>query len=338
MQPRPPAVSILMPVRNGAETLDRAIRGMLAQTMRDWELVVVDDGSTDASTSILADFAAADRRIRVITLPPVGIAVALQRGCDACRAAWIARMDADDWMHPERIGAQLAHAAENPDLGVVSCLVAYGGAEKGYGAHVDWLNTLIDPDLIGLRRFIESPVAHPSVMFRRELLETHGGYRDGDFPEDYELWLRWMDAGVRFGKVSRGLLEWSDPPGRLSRTDPRYSVGRFYQTKCLHLARWLRANMDPGRKPWLWGAGRITRRRFDALENQGFRFEGFIDVDPRKRNEHRDGRSVVMADELPERDASFIIVGVGNRGARERIGVHLLESGWTEGRDFLFAA
>lgn len=338
MSSRSPEVSVLMPVRDGAETLERAIRGVVAQTMDDWELVVVDDGSTDRTASLLTEFAAVDRRIRILTLPPSGIARALQAGCDACRGRWIARMDADDWMRPERLEAQLAHARENPDLGVVSCLVQYAGVERGYGAHVDWLNTLVTPERIAMRRFIESPVAHPSVMFRRDLLETHGGYRDGDFPEDYELWLRWMDAGVRMGKVPLVLLEWSDPPGRLSRTDPRYSVERFYQTKCFHLARWLREHVDPGRKLWLWGAGRVTRRRFDALENEGCRFEGFIDVDPRKRNEHRDGRRVVMADELPPRDASFILVGVGNRGARERIEAHLLERGWIEGRDFLFAA
>lgn len=338
MPSRSPDVSILMPVRDGGDALERAVRSILEQTTGDWELVAVDDGSTDHTASVLTDFAALDPRIRILPLPPVGIARALQAGCDACRGGWIARMDADDWMHPERIGAQMAHARKHPDLGVVSCLVRYGGGERGYGAHVDWLNTLVSPEIIALRRFIESPVAHPSVMFRRELLETHGGYRDGDFPEDYELWLRWMDAGVRFGKVDRVLLEWSDPPGRLSRTDPRYSVDRFYQTKCSYLARWLRANADPGRKLWLWGAGRVTRRRFDALENEGCRFEGFIDVDPRKKSEHRDGRRVVMADELPDRGESFILVGVGNRGARERIAAHLLERGWVEGVDFLLVA
>lgn len=333
-----PAISILMPVRNGAETLDRALQSIRSQTIEDWELVVVDDGSTDETPRVLTNIAARDPRIRVITLPPVGIARALQAGCDACRGGWIARMDADDWMHPERLVSQLAFADQHPELGVVSCLVRYGGDAAGYSAHVDWLNALGSPESIALRRFVESPVAHPSVMFRKSLLEKHGGYRDGGFPEDYELWLRWMDADVSFGKAPRELLEWSDPPGRLSRTDPRYSVESFYQTKCRYLARWLGGNVDPARKLWLWGAGRVTRRRFDALENEGFRFEGFIDVDPRKKNEHRDGRRVLMADALPERDESFIIVGVGNRGARERIEAHLLKRGWIEGRDFLFAA
>lgn len=335
---RAPGVSILMPVRNGAATLERALHSIRAQTTDDWELVVVDDGSSDATAEILTIHAALDPRVRWTSLPPVGIARALQAGCTVCRGEWIARMDADDWMDPERIAAQFDFARENPELGVVSCLVRYGGTAPGYAAHVDWLNSVVSTEAISLRRFVESPVAHPSVMFRRCLIERHGGYRDGDFPEDYELWLRWLDAGVRFGKVPRELLEWSDPPGRLSRTDPRYAVERFYQTKCFHLARWLRAHVHASRPLWLWGAGRVTRRRFDALENEGFRFEGFIDVDPRKRNAHRDGRRVLMADELPERDSAFVIVGVGNRGARDLIEAHLTERGWLEGRDYLLAA
>ena len=126
-------VSVLMPVRNGADTVGRAIESIQAQSLRDWELVVVDDGSSDATPEILAAMAAADARIRVIGTPPLGIARALQTGCDACRGEWIARMDADDRMFPRRLDEQLAYARENPALGVVSCRVRYGGGAAGYG-------------------------------------------------------------------------------------------------------------------------------------------------------------------------------------------------------------
>jgi glycosyltransferase involved in cell wall biosynthesis len=331
-------VSIVMPVRDAADTLARAVDSVIAQTCANWELIAVDDGSADGSGGLLRGFARNDPRVRLIETPPQGITKALQAGCTAAAGDWIARMDADDLMHPERLAAQLDFARWHLELDVISCLVEYGGDAAGYAAHVDWINSLRTPEEIALRRFIESPVAHPSVMFRRDLLETHGGYRDGDFPEDYELWLRWMDAGARFGKVPRGLLVWNDPPSRLSRNDPRYSVDHFYQTKCHYLARWLRANVDPARSIWLWGAGRITRRRFDALEAEGCRFEGFIDVDPEKANRHRDGRRVRMADDLPEMAKSFIVTGVGNRGAREKIDNFLSTRGWVEGRDFIMAA
>jgi hypothetical protein len=210
--------------------------------------------------------------------------------------------------------------------------VRFGGSEPGYAAHVDWINSLTNSDEMSLRRFVEAPVAHPSVMFRRELIAKHGGYRDGPFPEDYELWLRWLEAGVRFGKVDVELLMWNDPPQRLSRTDARYSVEAFYAMKCFYIERWLKAHAAD-HELWLWGAGRVTRRRFDALP-----VTGFIDVDAAKRGQHRDGRIVRLADDLPERETSFILAGVGARGAREAIHAHLVERGWIEGHDFLLVA
>ena len=241
-------------------------------------------------------------------------------------------MDADDVMSERRLELQSTFLAANRDFGLVSCRVRFGGSEAGYAVHVDWINSLTNPDQMSLRRFVEAPVAHPSVMFRRELIETHGGYRDGPFPEDYELWLRWLEAGVRFAKVDEALLTWNDPPQRLSRTDSRYSVEAFYAMKCLYIETWLQKHAA-GREVWLWGAGRITRRRFDALP-----LTGFIDVDAAKRGVHRDGRVVRLADDLPERETSFILAGVGARGAREAIHAHLVQRGRVEWRDFLLVA
>src|SRR2546425_6870649 len=102
-------------------------------------------------------------------------------------------------------------------------------------------------------------------MFRRELLNKHGGYREGDFPEDYELWLRWLDAGVTMAKVPRVLLTWNDAPERLSRTDRRYDVEAFYRCKAFYLARWLKRHVDASRPLLVWGAGRPTRKRAEHL-------------------------------------------------------------------------
>jgi glycosyltransferase involved in cell wall biosynthesis len=329
-----PSVSLLMPVRDARDTVAAAVSSVLAQTFPDWELVLVDDGSQDGTTELLRQFAAQDARIVVIVQEPKGIAEALNRGLEVCRGECIARMDADDVMDARRLEIQKAFLAANDDCGLVSCRVRFGGSEAGYGAHVDWVNALMNHEEMSLRRFVEAPVAHPSVMFRRELIETHGGYRDGPFPEDYELWLRWLAAGVRFGKVDEELLTWNDPPQRLSRTDARYSVEAFYTMKCLYLKKWLETHAA-GREIWLWGAGRVTRRRFDALAEV---ITGFIDVDECKRGQHRDGRVVRMVDELPEREGSFILAGVGARGAREAIHAHLTRRGWVEGAHFLLVA
>jgi glycosyltransferase involved in cell wall biosynthesis len=331
-------LSIVMPVRNAAATLPATVDSIRSQTHRNWELVAIDDHSTDETPVMLAAMAAAEPRIRVIRSPRPGIAHALQAGCAAARGEWIVRMDADDLMHPERLATQLAFARNHPGIGVVSCRVEYGGHQAGYAAHVDWLNSLDSPEIISLRRFVESPVAHPSVMFRRSLLEIHGGYRHGNFPEDYELWLRWIDAGVRFGKCPESLVVWNDPPHRLSRTDPRYSIDAFYRIKCQYLAQWIVSSARSDRPILLWGAGRITRRRFDSLALHGIHIQGFIDIDPKKMGAHRDGRLVISPDQIPDSPRPFIVIGVGNRGAAGKVADSLLTKGWQEGIDFLLCA
>jgi glycosyltransferase involved in cell wall biosynthesis len=302
---------------------------------------VVDDGSKDETAATLTSVARADPRIRVLSQSASGIAEALKLGCAAARGEFIARMDADDWIPPERLARQLEFFECHPQLGVVSCRVRHGGDQKaqaGYAEHVAWINSLFTPTEIHLRRFVESPVAHPSVVFRRALLDEHGGYESGDFPEDYDLWLRWMEAGVQFGKVDAELLLWNDVPTRLSRIDQRYRPESFYRTKCSYLARWLTRQVEPSREIWLWGAGRITRRRFRALETEGISIPGFIDVDRKKLGRLRDGRPVVGPHNLPSRDRAFILAGVATRGARELIASELNRLGRTEGTDYLLVA
>ena len=323
-----------MPVRDARATVETALESVKTQTFTDWEFVIVDDGSEDGTTEVLKHFAEEEDRFVLIPQKPKGIAAALQSGCEACRGDFIARMDADDAMDARRLEVQRAFLIENADCGLVSSRVRFGGTEAGYSSHVEWINSLTNHEAMSLRRFVEAPVAHPSVMFRRELLKAHGGYREGDFPEDYELWLRWLEAGVRFGKVDAELLTWNDPPQRLSRTDARYSVEAFYAMKCRYLRNWLQTQAT-GREIWLWGAGRVTRRRFDGVFDL---ITGFIDVDEAKRGSYRDARPVRLADDLPTRETSFIVAGVAARGAREAICAHLTQCGWIEGRDFLLAA
>ncbi len=265
-------------------------------------------------------------------------------------------MDADDESLPERLAEQVACLDAQPDIGLVGSLVEFGGdraASQGYALHVDWLNTIITPEQISLNRFVESPFAHPSVMFRRELVARHGGYREGDFPEDYELWLRWLEACVRMAKVPRALLRWHDRAARLSRTDPRYQVESFYQLKAEYLARWLHAHVPAAANrssaglaardaerasPSLlvWGAGRVTRKRVKLLEAHGITVSAYVDIDPNKLGRSRAGHDVLAPEQIPP--GAFVVGYVAKRGAREDCSARLGQRGFVEGRDFLFAA
>jgi glycosyltransferase involved in cell wall biosynthesis len=340
---KPPAVSVVMPAWNAAATVGRAVRGVRAQDFSDWELVVVDDGSTDETCRAVEAAAAGDERVRLVRQAHGGIVTALRTGIAAARAAspFIARMDADDEMFPDRLGAQLAFLESHPDIGVAGSLVEFGGdpvAARGYALHVEWLNGLTEPDAIALERFVDAPVAHPSVMFRRNVLEAHGGYRETGWPEDHELWLRWMEAGVRFAKVPRVLLRWNDPPDRLSRRHASYGDTAVYDCKCHFLARWIRVHVDPGRAVLLWGAGRITRKRFAGLAAGSVDIAGYIDIDVKKTGRSIGGVPIIEPESLPGPDRCFVVGAVGVRGARELIREALRRRGFVEGRDFLMAA
>jgi glycosyltransferase involved in cell wall biosynthesis len=294
----------------------------------------VNDGSEDEGPQVAENVAEQDPRIRVLHIPPSGIVAALQNGIDRSSGPLIARMDADDESHPERFARQVELLASHPDVHLVSCRVQFGGDRKkqaGYAAHVDWLNAQMSHEDMFLHRFVDAPVAHPSVMFRRSAVERFGGYREGSFPEDFDMWLRWMEQGARFGKVPEMCLTWNDPPNRLSRVNDRYSQEAFYRVKCDYLERAL-----PNDRPvWLWGAGRPTRKRFARLD-QKRPFSGFIDIDPAKTGRNLRGRPVVQPEQIP--DGAFILTGVASRGARERASAYLEMTGRRIGTDYLPAA
>jgi glycosyltransferase involved in cell wall biosynthesis len=332
-------VSIILPVYNAAHSVKAAVRSCLEQGYRDFELIIIDDGSTDETPVLIREMAGKDKRIKILHHPHKGIVSALNDGIAAASGIYIARMDADDVMYPERIRRQAEFLDENPQTGLVSCLVEHGGhpeLQEGYARYIHWINSLTEADEISLNRFVESPLAHPSVMFRKVLIEKYGAYREGDFPEDYELWLRWMDAGVQVKKIPKQLLFWSDLSGRLSRMDERYSPEAFNRIKTDYLVRFLKEKIN-GRKIWLCGAGRGTRRKSDLLLNSGLIFGGYIDVDPLKEGKSFNGLEVCGVEGIPDKKEAYLVSYVGTRGARDEIRRDLLLRGFEEGNDFVMA-
>lgn len=345
-----PRVSVVLPAWNAERTIARAVESVRAQTWTDWELIVVDDGSTDGTRDTLDRMARQEPRLRVLEAEHAGVATAANTAMTMARGEFIARMDADDVSHPERLAEQVAFLArpENAAIGVVGSLVEFGGdrvAHAGYALHVDWSNTLVRPEAIALNRFIEQPVVNPSVMLRRELVARHGGFLDGNFPEDYELWLRWLDAGVVIAKVPRVLLRWNDSPDRLTRTHSRYTPDAFFALKAAWIARWLAQRTigdaaGGGREIYVWGAGRPTRKRAAHLERHGVGIAGYIDIDPKKTSAALGGigRPVIAPEALPAPGRIFVLGYVGTRGAREFDREQLRARGYSEGRDFLMCA
>jgi hypothetical protein len=200
-------------------------------------------------------------------------------------------------------------------------------------AFVHWQNALITPHEHDVKRFVDAPLAHPTVLFRRELVEQHGGYDTGPLPEDHELWLRWMDAGVRFAKLPEELLTWNDHAGRLSRTHANYSVDAFFATKVKYLAKWLKRKLD-GRPVIIAGTSVLCQERTALLEAEGIAVSAFTDV----KGRGVPGRRFVPHLELPPAGEAFVVSFISQRGTGDRIAGFLAGRGLVEGEDFVLAA
>jgi glycosyltransferase involved in cell wall biosynthesis len=334
-----PAVSVLLPVYNSAPFLGGALDSIVAQTFRDWECIAVDDGSDDDSAAVAEKHAAGDSRIIVVRRKHHGLVAALNAGLENCRAPLVARMDADDVSLPERLEKQVALLESEPEITLCSCLVRSFAEEsvgEGMLLYEKWLNSLVGEDEIRRDFFVESPFAHPSVMYRRDAVMSAGGYVDHGWPEDYDLWMRLFTGGARFAKVPETLYLWRDYLDRMSRTGRAYTIPRFRKLK----AHYLLLSYLKGRKEvTVWGAGREGRWWQRELIIAGVTPRRFIDVDPKKIG-RRLGESPILGPAALEKrhPGDFILVAVGARGARLLIRDQLIEYGYRELEDFVFLA
>ena len=190
-----PLVSVVMPVFNAGRYLRAALDSVLAQTFGDFELVAVDDGSTDDSPAILREYQARDDRIRIVSRANTGIVGALNDGVGASRGQLIARMDADDIAMPERFERQVAFLRDNPDYVLVGSqvlLIDPDGAPLCPKRDTEYTHEKIDWAHLHHRW----PLVHPSVIIRRSALEAVGGYRAKyQWLEDLDLFLRLAEVG-----------------------------------------------------------------------------------------------------------------------------------------------
>jgi cellulose synthase/poly-beta-1,6-N-acetylglucosamine synthase-like glycosyltransferase len=331
----PVAVSVLLPARDAAATIAEALSGLLAQrSAPPFEIVAVDDASTDGTGALLAETARQDPRVRVLPGLGRGLVAALELGRAACAGELIARMDADDLVHPDRLRLQAEWLAGHPEAGAVGSLVELlpRPLSPGLSRLERWLNEQVSPEQCRAARFVESPLVHPSLTFRRAALEAVGGYRDAGWAEDWDLVLRLFHAGFAVGKVPEVLLSWRDSPGRLTRTGAAYAAEQMVRLRAHHLA-----NGPLARRPFdLWGAGPTGKRLLRALEPFGLRPRRVFDIDPRKQAAR--GVRVQPARELPGPSEALLLCAVGAAGARETIRAAIEPLGFQEERDFLFAA
>ncbi len=328
------AVSVLLPVRDAAATIGACLDSIAAQTLEHFEVVAIDDHCSDGTRTLLDRAACGDSRIRVIDNKGDGLVDALNTGLELARSEFVARMDADDLMKPQRLARQLAVMRAQPDIVVLGCRVEqFPVMTDGAREYLRWQNGCCTAAQIRADIFVEAPFAHPSVMMRRVPVLDSGGYRGGDFPEDYELWLRLAQRGHRMEKLPETLLSWRDTPTRLSRTDRRYRRSAFDRLRADYLARDARFARH-ARRFVICGAGRRTRQRCQELLRLGFEPSAWVDIDPRKIGNRLDGVPVVAPSWL-KANRLFALGYVAAHGAREKLAAQLTGYGYVRGEDFL---
>ena len=210
-----PIISVVLPVYNAEAYVREAVEGILEQTFTDFELIIINDGSTDDSGVILRELAARDTRIVLIERPNGGLVSALNDGIESARADLIARMDADDVAMPERFALQHARMIQEPELAVLGSFFHIMDRD---GAIIRLYNDLpLTP--AAAMRFVNHrcPVHHPTVMMRRDAVLKAGGYRKAFcHAEDYDLWLRMSDLGHAIANLPQPLLNYREHGANVS--------------------------------------------------------------------------------------------------------------------------
>jgi glycosyltransferase involved in cell wall biosynthesis len=208
-----PTVSVLIPVWHAVRFLPAALESILAQTFPDFEVIAIDDGTSDGSADVLAAFAARDHRVRVVRQENQGIVASLNRALGLARGAFIARMDHDDVSRPDRFAKQIAFLRQHPEVDLVS------GAMDVIDQDGNYLRTEVPPTLpaaLASELLYRNCICHPAVMARTEALRKVGGYRkNAQLAEDYDLWLRLSEVG-QVANLPDVLLSYRLHPVRMS--------------------------------------------------------------------------------------------------------------------------
>ena len=239
-----PLVSIIMSVHNGMPFLHEAIDSILSQTIQAFEFIIIDDGSTDLTPTVLERYQSLDRRVRVIKLEEnLGLPTCLNIGIDQSKGKYIARMDADDISLPYRLEEQVKFLEDHPDIDMAGTgYIVIDDFGKNKGAYL----VSADPAVIKWSFIFSNPIAHPSVMIRTSTLKKNGGYDEQCLrSQDYDLWWR-ISLDGRISNVQKVCLLFRRHENRVSvrHSEQQQSYARNISRKYLSSALGREISLD----------------------------------------------------------------------------------------------
>lgn len=266
-------ISVIMPVKNAMPYLEECLDSILNQNYTHWELIAVNDHSTDESSRILVKYAEKDHRISVFQNKGNGIIDALQTAYKNAKGDYITRMDADDLMPVNKLETMLNELQKYDKWTLVTGYVSYfsdQGVKEGFKKYEQWLNSLIDKNLHHQEIYKECVIPSPCWLTTREAFEKAGGFNHNIYPEDYDLTFRFHLNNIKIKGIPELLHLWRDHSQRTSRTHVNYAVNSFLELKIHYF---LQLNYQPNKKLTIWGAGRKGKKIAEILQKKEIHFD-----------------------------------------------------------------
>lgn len=280
-----PLVSILTPFKNTSEFLPECLDSIIQQTYKHWELVIIDDHSSDNSYNIVNEYLKKDTRIKIFKNSGQGIINALRLAFEKSSGTYITRMDSDDIMHPEKLELMLKDLHSFGRNHVALGLVKYfskSGIGDGYAKYESWLNELTSEGKNYSEIYKECVIPSPCWMIHRDDLIIAEAFLPNRYPEDYDLTFRFYKNNLKCIPSNTILHYWRDYSTRASRTDSNYAENHFLEIK-LHY--FLELNHNASRPLTVWGAGKKGKTIVKLLLAKDIEFIWICD-NPKKIGKH----------------------------------------------------
>ncbi len=319
-------VSILMPVKNAAKYLSATLDSIIQQSHTNWELLAVDDGSDDHSFQLLKDYSLQDTRIKVQRNKGKGIIDALRLAFKQSAGNYVTRMDADDLMTIDKIESLVSllieHGPNHLAVGQVKYFADYP-VGAGYKAYAEWLNKLSSRGANFEDIYKECVIPSPCWMLHIDDLNRVKAFDSDNYPEDYDLCFRMLQAGLSVIPSDKILHLWRDHGERASRNDPNYLDNRFLALKCHYFSI---LHHDQSKNLVLWGAGKKGKWVAQWLQSHGISFK-WICNNPNKIGHEIYGKKLEdsKSQEIST-DYQFIIT-VAEKKANKEINTLLFQNG-----------
>lgn len=253
-------ISVLVPVKNGGVFLEECLHSILAQTISNWELIIVDDHSTDNTLEILNSFSKKDQRIKAFKNTGTGIIPALQLAYTKSKGDFITRMDADDVMTPNKLKVLSQSLIFYGDGYLSTGLVQYFSENKlgnGFKSYQNWLNELTALGCNFKEIYKECVIPSPCWMVSRLDFDKCGGFESNIYPEDYDLCFRFYKNQLKVIPCDTILHKWRDYQTRTSRVHKHYTDNSFFDLKCLYF---IELDYQSQKELVLWGTGKKGKK------------------------------------------------------------------------------